>query len=205
METAGVVTPVQNAIDSLRRIAEELERGRNALALKGALAWGWHAAGLLAYLRLQPGREAFDAWMQDYLHEGEPALQVERDARWEERERLSLLELLDLLSAPDLPSLKPEFYQGWQDRTSRCQGLRRQVAQVVGQGIGAEQRDRLLLLLAAYHRLIRLPAGVSLETSPIWGAFPALLDLMEMLLDRSGPEAGALAEAVGRCREALRG
>jgi len=108
------------------------------------------------------------------------------------------------LSAPDLPSLKPEFYQGWQDRTSRCQGLRRQVGRLVGgEGIGAEQRDRLLLLLAAYHRLIRLPAGVSLETSPIWGAFPALLDLMEMLVDRAGPEAGALAEAVGRCREAM--
>ncbi len=61
VETAGIVTPVQNAIDSLRRIAEELERGRNALALKGALAWGWHAAGLLAYLRLQPGREALPA------------------------------------------------------------------------------------------------------------------------------------------------
>jgi hypothetical protein len=204
VETAGIVTPAQNAMDSLRRVAEELGRGRDVLALKGALAWGWHAAGLLAYLRLQPGRGAFDAWVQDYLHEGEPTLQVERDARWEERERLSFLELLDLLSAPDLPSLKPEFYQGWQDRTSRCQGLRRQVAQIVGQGIGAGQRDRLLLLLAAYHRLIRLPAGVSLETSPIWGAFPALLDLMEALLDRSGPEAGALAEALGRCREALK-
>ncbi|MBI2951921.1 hypothetical protein HYY27_07500 [bacterium] len=204
METGGIVTPAQNAIDSLRRVAEELGRGRGALALKGALAWGWHAAGLLAYLRLQPGRVAFDAWVQDYLHEGEPTLQVERDARWEERERLSLLEMLDLLSAPDLPSLKPEFYQGWQDRTSRCQGLRRQVGRLVGgEGIGAEQRDRLLLLLGAYHRLTRLPAGVSLETSPIWGAFPALLDLMEMLMDRAGPEAGALAEAGGRCREAL--
>lgn len=184
MDTAGVVTPVRNALDSLGRVAEDLTR-RDALGLKGALAWGWHAVGLLAYLRLQPGREAFDVWVQDYLHEGEPTLNVERDARWEERERLSLLEVLDLLSAPDLPSLKPEFYQGWQDRTSRCQSLRRQVSQIVGRSIGEDQRDRLLLLLAAYHRLIRLPAGVSLEVAPVREAFPALLDLAEMLV--AGP------------------
>ncbi len=204
MDTAGVVTPVQNALDSLRRAAEGLAQGGDVLGLKGALAWGWHAVGLLAYLRLQPGRETFDAWVQDYLHEGEPTLNVERDARWEERERLSLLEVLDLLSAPDLPSLKPEFYQGWQDRTSRCQSLRRQVSQVVGRSIGADQRDRLLLLLAAYHRLIRLPAGVSLEVAPVREAFPALLDLAEMLVGRAGPETEGLAEAVGKCREALK-
>jgi hypothetical protein len=196
------VTPVQNALDSLRRVAEDLAR-RDALGLKGALAWGWHAVGLLACMRLQPGRAAFDAWVQDYLHEGEPALNVDRDARWEERERLSFLELLDLLSEPGLPSLKPEFYQGWQDRTSRCHGLRRQVASVVGWSIGARHRDRLLLLLAAYHRLIRLPARVLMDVAPVRGAFEALLDLAEMLVDRAGPEAGALAEAVGRCREAL--
>lgn len=206
MNTTRTVTPVQNALDSLRRVARELEEAEagDALTLKGALTWGWHAVGLLTYLRLQPGRETFDAWVQDYLHEGEPALRVERDARWEERERLSFLEMLDLLSASDLPSLKPEFYQGWQDRTSRCQGLRRQVAHLMGNSIKAEGRDRLLLLLAAYHRLIRLPAGVSLETAPVREAFPALLDLTDMLIDRSGPEAEALTEALHQCRAALK-
>lgn len=204
METKGNVTPAQNALDSLRRVAEDLARDRDALGLKGALAWGWHAVGLLAYLRLQPGRQTFDPWVQDYLHEGEPTLQVERDARWEERERLSLLELLDLLSAPELPSLKPEFYQGWQDRTSRCQGLRRQVSQIIGACTDAEQRGRLLHLLAAYHRLIRLPAGVSMDVDRVREAAPALFDLAEMLIDPAWQEARALREATERCRSALR-
>ena len=205
MDVGGTVTPLQNAADSLRRVACDLEAGSGSiLNLKGALAWGWHAVGLLTYLKLQPKRDIFDAWVQDYLHEGEPLLDVERDARWEERERLSFLEILDLLSRVDLPILKPEFYQGWQDRTSRCQGLRRQVSQVVGGGIGAEQRDRLLLLLAAYHRLVRLPAGIFVDAGPVQDAFPALLDLAEMLLDRSAPEGQETAEALGRCRMALK-
>lgn len=202
MNTAA--TPMRNALDSLDRVAGDLEEAES-LGLKGALAWGWHAIGLLAYLRLQPQRQLFDAWLQDYLDEGTPELDVERDARWEERERLSFLELIDLLSAESLPILKPEFYQGWQDRTSRCHGLRRQMAQVVGGSIGEDQRRRLLALLAAYHRLIRLPAGVELETTAIRAAYPALLELAELLLDRRVAEAEAAQVKLDRCRAALRG
>lgn len=199
---SAAVTPLSNALDSLERVAGDLEAA-GPLQLKGALAWGWHAVGLLAYVRLQPQRELFDAWVQDYLHQGEPALQVERDARWEERERLSFLELLDLLSAEALSILKPEFYQGWQDRTSRCQGLRRQMAQIVGGSVSEGQRQQLLVLLAAYHRLIRMPAGVVLDTAAIHRAFPALVDLAALLVDRSTPEAAGLLEALERCRKAL--
>jgi len=200
------LTPTQNALDSLRRMAHELEHGgegkKTALGYKGALAWGWHVCGLLAYMRLKPARETFDAWMQDYLHEGTPALDVERDARWEERERLSILELLDLLSEENLPSLKPEFYQGWQDRASRCLWLRQQVKSLTGGSIDAAKRDRLLYLLAVYHRLIRLPAGVALATQPIIEAFPALFDLLEMLIDDTSPDAPALHNELNRCRQA---
>ncbi len=199
------ISPIHNAVESLGRVAREIEESDTGdpLALKGAVAWGWHAVGLLAYLRLQPDRDRFDAWVQDYLHEGEPSLKVDRYAHWEERERLSFLEMLDLLSAPELPSLKADFYQGWQDRMTRCQGLRFQVAELVGQSLGTEQRDQLLLLLAAYHRLVRLPAGVSLETAAIWEAFPALLDLADLLLDPTLPEAREVTGAIERCRNAL--
>ena len=80
---------------------------------------------MLAYLKMSPGRESFDAWIRDYLQEGTPDLDIERDSRWEERERLSFLELIDLMSDEGLPSLKPEFYQGWQDRTSRCNWIKK--------------------------------------------------------------------------------
>ena len=199
------VTPLQNALDSLERVAGDLEAagGDQPLVLKGILTWSWHAVGLLAYLRLQTQRHLFDAWLQDYLNEGEPQLQIDRDARWEERERLSYLELLDLLSEEQLPILKPEFYQGWQDRTSRCHGLRRQMVEIVGGGIGDDQRQQLLLLLAAYHRLIRLPASVELEAEQVCQAFPALLELVDLLLDADAPGTDALQTALDRCRKAL--
>ena len=204
MNANAAIGPAQNALDSLNRVARDLEAGPgDVMNLKGALAWGWHCVGLLAYLRLQPGRVVFDAWVQDYLHEGEPDLASERDARWEERERLSFLELLDLMSQRELPILKPEFYQGWQDRTTRCLGLRERVHTLIGAGIAADQRDELLLLLAAYHRLIRLPAGVVLDAGAIAAAFPALLDLIDTLVDPESEEAEAIAEVTGRCRSAL--
>lgn len=196
------VSPIENALDSLSRVARDLEalRAGDALALKGVLAWGWHAVAVLAYARLLPKRDTFDRWVQDYFHAGEPALHVERDARWEERNHISPLELLDLLSAPDLPSLKPEFYHGWQDRASRCQELRRKVAAAIGGSIGPGEREPLLLLLAAYNRLLRLPAETALDTEAIWRALPSLLGLLELLVDRAWPEAGRLTEAIRACR-----
>lgn len=199
------INPADNILDSLRRVAHELEKGPagSALSLKGFLGWGWHAAALLAYIRLRPGKELFDAWMQDYLQEGTPIIDVERDARWEERQRLSLLELLDIISEESLPSLKPEFYQGWQDRMSRCRWVRGQAQRLIGGSINAKWRDDLLLLLAAYHRLIRLPAAVEIDFDGLYQKAPALLNLCEMLIDRSSPDAEKLIEMIGRCRTAL--
>ena len=200
-----LVTAAQSAVDSLQRLAAELERrpARDPLALKGPLAWGWHAVALLAYMRLQPRREQIDGWLWDYLDEGSPGLEVERDAHWEERQRLSLLELLDLFSEVDLPLLKPEFYQGWTDRTVRCQTLRRQIGQIVGSGLQLEQRDGLLVLLAAYHRLLRFPAAVTIDVSQVRAELPHLLDMLQALVDPSGPSGAELLELIGRGRTAM--
>jgi hypothetical protein len=209
---AKLIASAANALDSVERLALELElektrleegRPESALALKGLLAWGWHAVALLVYMRLQPQRKAFDAWIWDYLGEGEPALDVIRDSHWEERQRLSLLELLDILSEEELPLLKPEFYQGWQDRTERCKTLRRQAAAITGYSIGADQRDELVVLLAAYHRLLRFPVPVELDVDPVLEALPQLLDLVEALVVPSGPRGDQLTSALGRCRKAL--
>lgn len=175
------VQPLDNAIDSIRRMSEGIAR-RDVMGLKSALAWGWHAVGLLAYIRLHPHRESFDAWVRDYLHKGEPELDVERDARWENQQRLSSLEILDLLSDVGLPILKPELYQGWQDRTSRCTVLRGRVREVIGGGVDEPTRDRLLLVLAAYHRLVRMPAEVTLDVASVLVAMPALCDLLSLLV-----------------------
>lgn len=198
------ISTADNALDSLERLARELElAGDRPLALKGALTWAWHAVACLAHHRLRPERERLGQWFWAYLETGDPGLDVERDARWDERQRLSLLEILDVFSEEELPLLKPEFYQGWQDRTSRCRTLRRRITEAIGASIGDGQRQRLLHLLAVYHRLLRMPASVELETGSVRSELPALLDLLEMLVDRGHDHAGALLEAVAACRRAL--
>ena len=199
----ATISTVDNALDSLKRIPDELGKGAGPLALKGPLHWGWHAAVLLAYHRLRPARETFDQWFWTYLEAGEPNLEVDRDAHWDERQRLSLLELVDMLSEAELPILKPEFYQGWQDRTTRCQTLRKRVADVLGASLNEQQRDALLVLLAAYHRLLRSPAPVELDPHALWEAMPALFALVEMLVDRDHDHSAAILEAVTAAREAL--
>ena len=57
--------------------------------------------------------------------------------------------------------------------------------------------------MRAYHRLIRLPAGVEAEPEAIRAAFPALLDFAETLTDAGDPAASDLAAALRTCREAL--
>jgi len=199
----ATISTVDNALDSLKKIPEDLANARDPLALKGSLHWGWHAVVFLLYHRLRPARDTFDQWFWAYLEGGEPALEIDRDAHWDERRRLSLLEILDMLSASDLSILKPEFYQGWQDRTTRCHTLRRRVAEVIGASLAEKPRQDLLLLLAAYHRLLRLPSPVDLEADQLLRALPALFDLLETLVDGEHDHSKALVEAIAAARRAL--
>lgn len=205
MKTNTSASPVENALDSLNRVALNLHEKSldDVLTLKGALVWGWHVVDILAYLRLQPERKNFDAWMQDYLNEGEPTLNVDRDAHWDQGRHLSILELLDIFSETDLEILKPDFYQGWTDRTSRCQELRNHVSSIVGGSLNAGQREQLLKLLAVYNRLFHLPVGISLEAAPMWDIFPALFDFIELLFDKSIPEADRFLTELNDCRASL--
>ena len=115
-----------------------------------------------------------------------------------------MLELLDLLSDEELPILKPEFYQGWQDRASRCRGLRRKIEQIIAGSIGAEQRQRLLILLAAHQRLVNVPAAVSLDTISLRRELPGLLDLVELLRGQA-PADDPVLVALQRCRRGVEG
>ena len=199
-----MISTQDNALDSLDRLTGELGRDLDKPeALKGALYWGWHAFTLLAHERLRPAKESFDHWFWDYLETGEPELEVERDSQWEEKRRLSTLELLDILSTEDLPLLKPEFFQGWQDRTTRCRTLRRRVSEVIGTAIGQEGREDLLLLLAAYHRLLRLPSDASFETSNVARALPALVEAIDTLIDPDFGRATDFRTRLDSCKKAL--
>ncbi len=195
------ITPAANAADSLERLAAALTevRAGDLLAVKAALHWGWHAIGILAVRRLLPHRDQFDEWLQDYLREDDTALDVERDAR----SRIGYLEWLDLLSAENLPSLRPEFYHGWSDHAARCQELRRAVAEITGGSLGGDQRDALLLLLALDHRLAHQPTTVTFDPAAVQPAWGSLLDLVALLLDGQATDAERLRRALQDCRAAL--
>ena len=200
----ATISTVDNALDSLRRMAAELPPdAADPLSLKAPLGWGWHAIVLLTYHRLRPARDSFDHWLWPFLETGEPELDVERDAGWEERQRLSLLQILDMLSAENLEILDPQFYQGWQDKTTRCRTLRQRVASVLLTSLDDSTRAGLLRLLAAYHRLLRIPTPVGLDTGAAAADLPALLDLADMLVDRSHDHSAPLLEAIQVCRARL--
>ncbi len=201
------LSPDENALDSLQRLEKELGPGspQSVTGLKGVLCWAWHAVVLLAHRRLMAGRESFDAWMQEYLQPGEPDLLVERDMHRDASRRLDLVELIDMLSDVDLPILKPEFYQGWQDRTSRCHELRRRVREIMGKSIGKDQREELLLLTAAYNRLLHVPVPLGFPAGPAWRALPALFDLLEMLVEEHAPGADSMNRILAACRSRLPG
>jgi hypothetical protein len=207
MSESITTSPIDNALDSLSRLEKCLGEAKRheASALKVSLAWAWHVVEILAFLKMQRERESFDPWMQEYLVEGEPSLRIDRDAFWEVTRHLSLIELLDILSERDLSILKPDFYQGWQDRTSRCHELRDHLKNIVGNCLGEEPRNELLLLLAIHNRLIHVYADVVFEPRSAWEAFPALLDLIEMLAaGEEKTESEDLLKLIGNCRTHLK-
>lgn len=205
MASENTLSPEQNALNSMERMTAEVSRGKphEVTDLKGMLVWGWHVVDILAYMRLQPARDAFDPWMQDYLQKGEPILNEDRDSRWESVRHLGLLELIDIFSEVNLPILKPDFYQGWQDRTVRCHELREQIAGIVGGSITGDQRKGLLLLLAAYNRLFHISAAVTLNVNEIWESLPAIFDFIELLIDSGWSISATFMQLLRKCREAM--
>ena len=61
----------------------------------------------------------------------------------------------------------------------------------------------LLVLLAAYHRLIRFPVAVDLDVAPVLEALPRLVDLLEMLEPGADPERKTFHTTLARCRSAV--
>lgn len=205
MNSKTNISPNENALDSLKRLAENLqnENQDSSFFIKEILVWGWHTVSMLTYSRLLPERNSFDPWMQDYLQVGKPDFDVEEDAYWDDRRQLRLLEILDILSELELPILKQEFYQGWQDKTVRCHELRAHIEKIIGNSINFDHRKRLLFLLAVHNRLFHLPSEVSIDVKRVFEVFPNLLDLIENLLDSNSSESEEMKKILATCRTYL--
>ncbi|UCF37485.1 MAG: hypothetical protein JSU96_01020 [Acidobacteriota bacterium] len=197
------LSPEGNALDSIRQMERALrEDGASIGGLKAGLFWGWHAVGLLFYSRIFPRRKDFDPWVQDYFKTWSDEPNASQ-ALVEGGSQLSLMQILDLLSEAELPSLQPEFYQGWRDRTARCVELRNKVASITGVTVSAAQREELLFLAAVDHHLVASPVDTVLDLDRIRGSLVKLIDLLELLISASWKSADALKSSLSACREAL--
>lgn len=197
------LTQLENGLDSIRLMAKA-SGSKSISGLKEVLVWGWHAVGILATVRLGSRKDLFDPWVQQYFEEGEPDIDPARDIHWDLRAGLSYLEILDLLSAEDLPLLKPDFYQGWQDRISRSRVLRGKARSILGRSITGAERDDLLFLLAASYRLTRLPAHVSVEVEKARAMTGRLCDLLDMFVPDDTGEWRLIRAAIASTRKKLR-
>jgi len=202
---SDTINPTANALDSLGRIAWELEAAdrENPLALKAPVAWGFHAASLFFYIRLQPHKETFDQWVQDYFHSWASDIDVQKDSRLEHREHLGLLEIIDLLSEIESDSLRLEFYQGWTDKMSRCRELRAKVHKLLGLALSDSERLDLLYLLALHNRFTHMPAPTVVETQAAFLKLDSLLNLLEKLVAPEWEDADQMRQALERCRTSL--
>ena len=185
MAKIETIDPLDNVGDSLRRLSDELASRpgpdplSDAMLHKGALTWAWHAVSILFQLRLEKERDNLDPWLQEYVPETDR--EADEGAGPDAGAHIGLLQILDLLSAPDLPSLTPEFYQGWQDRTSRCQGLREQLSSIFGTGLSANRRDQLLYLLETHRGFSRSARKIHVDARQLEASLPVLLELIEKL------------------------
>ncbi|HEX9636304.1 MAG TPA: hypothetical protein VGB99_02125 [Acidobacteriota bacterium] len=175
------LTVLENAFDSLARMAASVDEAPNRLAIKPLLIWSWHAFGFFVCDRLRTKPELLPLWIQDRLSCGHPALIVERDARWGPGELLSPIQMIDLLSAPDLPCVAPGMHSGWELPADACRQLRERIGRIHPLHLDAGQQQDLLLLLALHRRLIELPAPFRYDNSEAYRALPTLLFCLDAL------------------------
>jgi len=202
-----LVSPLENLLDSLSRMNRSLEDQQkgDALAIKEALIWGWQSVSLIFNLRIFPHRDHFDQWFRDFFQDCSEEINPRKDIHFDGRSQIGLLQVLDLLSEPDLASLNLEFYHGWRDKATRCRELRSKVFNIVSGSIEENARERLTYLLALHYRFTNASSPVAFNLSMTKNRFPAILDLLEIMWDQSWPGTEKAMSEIGRCRKLFEG
>jgi len=191
--------PEENTLDTLNRLERSLGEASSERpeSLKASLVWGLQALELLFNLRIHPHRGVFDDWFQDYLkgwvRDSEPDWGMMPSGK-----QLSLIQILDLLSEQGLPSLQPEFYQGWRDKAARCNEIRSKVGAIIQHSLSASQRHKLLHLVLVQRHLSSSPHSVTLDGERTTRALLDLLALLEALVDSTWPQGGVMQSILAR-------
>lgn len=162
------------AEDAFDRAAESL------VSLCECLDLGTRAVEILAIDRLQSVKGEFPGTISLQLETPTPAVDAYRDAVTVPK-ALQLTEILDLLSADDLPCVGPRLHRGWEDRRFSCLRSRATARRATGVTLGKDSRDKLLLLSAYRNRILRSPPPIRIVLPEILGAFGELRALVERL------------------------
>jgi hypothetical protein len=155
--------------------------GESVAALSETLDLGLRAVEILIVHALRPIKGDLPATIGLLLEEPNAEVDTYRDAVTIPR-TLGFSDALDLLSDESLDCVGPSLHRGWEDRVFACRRSRKTAQEAIGVSLGADERDRLLLLSAYRNRIFRTPPPVQIQSQPILEALGDLETLMASLL-----------------------
>lgn len=159
----------------------ESKAADDIVALCELLDLGLHAAEILAIQKLIAVKDRFPATIALQLDTPDAEVEVQRDAISLPK-ALQFGDMVDLLSAAELPCVGPRLHRGWEDRRFSCRRSRDTAQEAVGFSLNAVEQEKLLLLAAYRNRIFRYSPPVRIEPEPILDAFGVLRTVIDRLL-----------------------
>lgn len=150
-----------------------------------ALSMGLRAAQLLAFQLLSGVRDQFPATVQALMSRPQPVLDVHRDAQASPDDTLSLVNILDLLSAEQLLCISPEMHRGWQDKKQSCREARQISREAAGFSLDSLDRAGLLAAVALRNRLLRMPPPAIVDPETVRSTLESVFGLVMRLVPAS--------------------
>lgn len=156
------------------------EARESIVCLSEAVDLGVRVVEIMTVRRLQPFRDAFPATIASLLESPTPHVDPKRDFLHPAKS-LRFIDVLDMLSATDLPCISPDLHHGWEDRVASCRRSRVRTKRATQISVDETQRDALMLIGAYRNRIFLLPPPVQIVTNEVLDAFPILVELVERL------------------------
>lgn len=177
--THDLVSTAGGLLDALERSGAV--RSNQPLEQAAGLALAVRALQLLCLHRLQPEREKFPATNRALMQAPDPQMEPERDALALPADFLGTIDIIDLLSEPEMACVAPHLHRGWQDRRRSCAQARGLAAEAFGFSITGDEREALLTALAICNRVFCIPPPMALDAGMVKAAFEPVLQLIERL------------------------
>ncbi len=177
--THDLVSTAGGLLNALERSGAA--RSNKPLEQAAGLALAVRALQVLCLHRLQPVREKFPATNRALMQVPDPQIEPERDALALPADFLGTIDIIDLLSEPELACVAPHLHRGWQDRRRSCDQARGLAAEAFGFSITGDERESLLAALAICNRVFCIPPPVTLEVAGVAAAYEPVLALIERI------------------------